>query len=109
MIRNPLYVAAIVCLTALVLRAEAQVRVTKNPTGKHALDLSALVIVDKQSRLDGRPYLKLLAAFLHETLYSGLSVIVGFDYRSAAAAFQDGAERLLASVRETPPRQADSA
>jgi len=26
---------------------------------------------------------------------------VGFDYRSAAAAFQDGAERLLSSVRET--------
>jgi len=75
----------------------------------HALDLSALVIVDRQSKLDGRPYLKLLAAFLHETLYSGLSVIVGFDYRSAAAAFQDGAERLLASVREAPPRQADSA
>ncbi len=41
-----------------------------------------------------------LAAFLHETLYSGLSVIVGFDYRSAALAFQDGAERLLASVGE---------
>jgi flagellar biosynthesis protein FlhG len=66
-----------------------------------ALDLRTLVIVDGNSRIDGRPYLKLLAAFLHETLYSGLSVIVGFDYRSAAAAFQDGAERLLASVRES--------
>ena len=65
-----------------------------------ALDLGTLVILDK-GRLDGRPYLKLLAAFLHETLYSGLSVIVGFDYRSAAAAFQDGAERLLVSVRES--------
>jgi hypothetical protein len=64
-----------------------------------ALDLRTLVIVDGRSRIDGRPYLKLLAAFLHETLYSGLSVIVGFDYRSAAAAFQDGAERLLASLR----------
>jgi flagellar biosynthesis protein FlhG len=73
-----------------------------------ALDLRALVIVDRQSRMDGRPYLKLLSAFLHETLYSGLSVIVGFDYRSAAAAFQDGAERLLASLRETTPPQADS-
>jgi hypothetical protein len=74
-----------------------------------ALDLRALVLVDRQSRMDGRPYLKLLSAFLHETLYSGLSVIVGFDYRSAAAAFQDGAERLLASLRETTPPQADSA
>jgi flagellar biosynthesis protein FlhG len=74
-----------------------------------ALDLRTLVIVDGTSRIDGRPYLKLLAAFLHETLYSGLSVIVGFDYRSAAAAFQDGAERLLASVRDSTPPQADSA
>jgi hypothetical protein len=68
-----------------------------------ALDLQALVMVNKStpSTIDGRPYLKLLAAFLHETLYSGLSVIIGFDYRSAAAAFQEGAERLLASVRES--------
>ncbi len=66
-----------------------------------ALDLPGLVLLDSASRIDGRPYLKLLAAFLHETLYSGLSVIIGFDYRSAAAAFQDGAERLLASVRES--------
>ena len=57
------------------------------------------MIVDGASRIDGRPYLKLLAAFLHESLYSGLSVIVGFDYRSAAAAFQEGAERLLSSVQ----------
>jgi hypothetical protein len=66
-----------------------------------ALDLGTLVILDANSRIDGRPYLRLMAAFLHETLYSGLSVIIGFDYRSAAAAFQDGAERLLASVRES--------
>jgi hypothetical protein len=72
-----------------------------------ALDLRALVILDGSSKIDGRPYLKLLSAFLHETLYSGLSVIVGFDYRSAAAAFQDGAERLLASLRESPPPKAD--
>jgi hypothetical protein len=63
-------------------------------------DLAKLLLRDGQSRLDSRAYLKLLAAFLHETLYSGLSVIVGFDYRSAAAAFQEGAERLLASIAE---------
>jgi hypothetical protein len=66
-----------------------------------ALDLWDLVLLDKDSQIDGKPYVKLIAAFLHETLYSGLSVIVGFDYRSAAAAFQDGAERLLQSVHET--------
>jgi len=63
-------------------------------------ELDILTLKDGDSRLDSRAYLKLLAAFLHETLYSGLSVIVGFDYRSAALAFQDGAERLLASIGE---------
>jgi hypothetical protein len=95
------YLKAVRTLHSLVTRQIAAVA--------HALELKSLVIMDGASRIDGRPYLKLLAAFLHETLYSGLSVIVGFDYRSAAAAFQDAAERLLASVREAAPRQADSA
>ncbi len=63
-----------------------------------ALDLDRLVVLDGKGGIDGKPYLKLLAVFLHETLYSGLSVIIGFDYRSAAGAFQDGADRLLASL-----------
>ncbi|MGO9311039.1 MAG: P-loop NTPase [Spirochaetia bacterium] len=87
------YLKAVRTLHALAMRQVAAVA--------KALDLGTLVIMDGSARVDGRPYLKLLAAFLHETLYSGLSVIVGFDYRSAAAAFQDGAERLLASVRES--------
>ena len=87
------YLKAVKTLHGLVTRQVAAVA--------RALDLSTLVILDGGKKIDGRPYLKLLAAFLHETLYSGLSVIVGFDYRSAAAAFQDGAERLLVSVRET--------
>ena len=87
------YLKAVRTFHALVTRQIAAVA--------KALDLGTLVIVDGNSRLDGRPYLKLLAAFLHETLYSGLSVIVGFDYRSAAAAFQDGAEKLLATLRES--------
>jgi flagellar biosynthesis protein FlhG len=61
-----------------------------------ALDLPQLVLRDSQSRVDGQAYLRLLTAFLHETLYGGLSVIVGFDYRSTAAAFREGAEKLLA-------------
>jgi cellulose biosynthesis protein BcsQ len=63
-----------------------------------AFELKGLLLLNQDSSVDGRAYLKLLAAFLHETLYSGLSVIVGFDYRAAAAAFQDAAERLLASL-----------
>ena len=61
-----------------------------------ALDLPQLLLRDSQSRVDGQAYLRLLTAFLHETLYGGLSVIVGFDYRSTAAAFREGAEKLLA-------------
>lgn len=89
------YLKAVKTFHALVTRQIAAVA--------RALELQTLVLVDKKkpATIDGRPYLKLLAAFLHETLYSGLSVIVGFDYRSAAAAFQEGAERLLASVRES--------
>jgi len=89
------YLKAVRTFHALVTRQIAAVA--------KALELQALVIADKKrpSTIDGKPYLKLLAAFLHETLYSGLSVIVGFDYRSAAAAFQEGAERLLASVRKS--------
>ncbi len=64
-----------------------------------AFELEGLLLRDRGgSELDGRAYLKLLSSFLHETLYSGLSVIVGFEYRAAAAAFQDAAERLLASL-----------
>jgi hypothetical protein len=84
------YLRTLRTLHALVMRQVAAVA--------RALDLGALVVVDAQGRLDARPYLKLMAAFLHETVYSGLSVIVGFDYRSAAGAFQDAADRLLADL-----------
>jgi len=65
-----------------------------------ALRLPDLLLRDSQSRINGRAYLRLLTAFLHETLYGGLSVIVGFDYRSTAVAFRDGAEKLLLADRE---------
>ena len=84
------YLRALRTLHALVTRQVAAIA--------KALDLGALVVLDGKGRIDGRPYLKLLAAFLHETVYSGLSVIIGFDYRSAAGAFQDAADRLLASL-----------
>ncbi len=66
------------------------------------LGLQVLLLRDEHSRLDARAYLKLLASFLHETVYSGLSVIVGFDYRAATVAFQAGAEKLLASLELAP-------
>jgi len=63
-----------------------------------AFELPNLLLRDKSSRIDSRGYLTLLTAFLHESLYSGLSIIVGFDYRSTAVSFGDAADRLLASL-----------
>jgi len=65
-----------------------------------AFSLPALVLRVPDGKMDGKAYLRLLSTFLHETLYSGLSVIVGFEYRSAAAAFQEGADRLLESLED---------
>ena len=39
-------------------------------------------------------YLRLLTSFLHDVVNSGLGVIIGFRYRPASRAFQNGAERL---------------
>jgi hypothetical protein len=85
------YIGAMRSVHALVAR---QVQAVADTLG-----LESLLLRDGDSKLDGRAYLKLLSAFLHETLYSGLSVIVGFEYRSAALAFQAGSEKLLASIR----------
>ncbi len=68
------------------------------------LNLPDLLLRDSVSRINASAYLKLLTAFLHETLYGGLSVIVGFDYRSTAAAFRDAAERLLVVEGSLPPQ-----
>lgn len=77
------------------LRALYQVLLRQLGAIAEALRLPNLLLRDSRSRINGKAYLKLLTAFLHETLYGGLSVIVGFDYRSTAVAFRDGAERLL--------------
>lgn len=63
-----------------------------------AFGLSSLLFRDGSGRIIRSAYLKLLTNFLHDTVYSGLSVVVGFPFRSAAAAFQEGAEKLLAAL-----------
>lgn len=49
-----------------------------------AFGLGELLFRDGTGRLLREAYLKLLTNFLHDTLYSGLSVVVGFPYRNAA-------------------------
>lgn len=84
------------------LRALYQVLARQLAAIVEALNVPNLLLRDSLSRINGSAYLKLLTAFLHETLYGGLSVIVGFDYRSTAAAFRDAAERLLAAESRAP-------
>jgi hypothetical protein len=56
-------------------------------------ELSGLLFRDEKATVIRSAYVKLLTNFIHDTLYSGLSVVVGFPFRSAASAFQEGAER----------------
>jgi MinD-like ATPase involved in chromosome partitioning or flagellar assembly len=73
------------------------------------LSLSHLILRDDENRVRKQAYLALFNSFLHDLLHSGLSVIVGFDYRSASLAFRDGAERILrvgADGAETAARRA---
>ncbi|UCF96357.1 MAG: AAA family ATPase [Spirochaetaceae bacterium] len=62
-------------------------------------DLSGLLFREEGGAVLRSAYVKLLTNFLHDTLYSGLSVVVGFPFRSAASAFQEGAEKALHSLR----------
>jgi flagellar biosynthesis protein FlhG len=88
--RDPMYrrryLGLVRLLQPVVLRQTATV--------VKAFGLGELLFRDDTGRLLREAYLTLLTNFLHDTLYSGLSVVVGFPYRSAAAAFKEGAERL---------------
>jgi len=59
------------------------------------LDLSGLLLRGSDGKVLRSAYLKLLTNFLHDTLYSGLSVVVGFPYRASGRAFHEGAGRIL--------------
>ena len=50
-------------------------------------------------KMQGKAYLKLLTSFLHDIVYSGLGIIIGFNYRTAAHYFQIGAKRLLENMK----------
>lgn len=64
-----------------------------------AFGLHHLLLRDSdQGKVRSDSYAKLLSNFIHDTLYSGLSVVVGFEYRSAAIAFQEGANSLAGKL-----------
>ena len=62
-------------------------------------ELSNLLFRTGGGEINKKAYLKLFTHFVHDIVYSGLGVVVGFEYRRAAAAFQEGAEKLLASLK----------
>jgi Mrp family chromosome partitioning ATPase len=66
-------------------------------------ELSPLLFRTENRELARQAYLKLFINFVHDVIYSGLSVVVGFKYRSAAAAFKQGAEKILECVSVVPP------
>ena len=58
-------------------------------------DLRNLLLRNSANEVNREAYLKLLVNFLHDLIYSGLSVIVGFRYRPASVVFQQIAEEIL--------------
>ena len=61
-------------------------------------DLQNLMLRNEKAQVNREAYVKLLNSFLHDTVHSGLSVIVGFSHRPASVAFEQGADRLLAKM-----------
>jgi cellulose biosynthesis protein BcsQ len=67
-----------------------------------ALGLDNLLFLDSTERLNQKVYLQLLTNFLHDTINSGLGVIIGFRYRPASRAFENASEQVLRRVFKKP-------
>jgi cellulose biosynthesis protein BcsQ len=65
--------------------------------------LGNLLLTDKNGRINKLAYLTLFTNFIHETINSGLSVIVGFKHRPAARAFIKAAESLWKQINGDDP------
>jgi hypothetical protein len=72
------------------------------PVVKHQLakltktyDLSKLIFKAADGSINEKAYLKLFTNFIHDTINSGLGIIVGFHYNPQAIAFEKAAVRLL--------------
>ena len=56
--------------------------------------LNNLIYLTKENTINKKTYLKLSSNYLHEIIHSGLSIILGFKYRTASIAFTQAAEKL---------------
>jgi MinD-like ATPase involved in chromosome partitioning or flagellar assembly len=61
-------------------------------------NLGNLMLRDRENRVNKVAYLKLFSNFIHETINSGLSIIIGFNRRPAVTAFKKAAELLLEKI-----------
>jgi MinD-like ATPase involved in chromosome partitioning or flagellar assembly len=57
--------------------------------------LQSLLFMESHGKVNRSAYLKLFSNFLHETIYSGLGVTVGFKYRPVSVSFRKGADLIL--------------
>ncbi len=66
----------------------------------NTLRLRNLILLDDTGEIHKKAYLQLLSGFIHDTVNSGLSIVVDFEYRPAAIAFRRAADELLNGMRE---------
>ncbi|MDA3852298.1 MAG: P-loop NTPase [Spirochaetaceae bacterium] len=57
--------------------------------------LKSLLFLDDNRKVNRGAYVKLFSNFLHETIYSGLGVTVGFRFRPASQSFRRGADLVI--------------
>lgn len=57
-------------------------------------------VFKKDGTLNSSAYAKLLSAFLHDAVNSGLGVVIGFPFRPASQAFQEASERIMEELQE---------
>jgi len=69
-------------------------------------ELGNLIFRNREKKVNREAYLKLLTNFIHDAVFSGLSVIIGFKYRTAAVAFSEGAEKILKTIPDVPAEPA---
>ncbi|WP_460055825.1 tyrosine-protein kinase family protein [Spirochaeta dissipatitropha] len=58
-------------------------------------ELNPLLFRDEHEQIYKKAYVTLLSQLIHDILYSGMGIVVGFSYRAASDAFASGADILL--------------
>ncbi len=74
-----------------------------------AFDFKPLLFKSKKGTVNRNAYLKLMAAFIHDTVNSGLGISAGFKYNRAAEEIRKGAERILTLQSATAYHTGESA